>query len=336
MIVIYGTGKYGDKLYNLLKWMGLRTDYFAQTKRDELYHKNVKVLSREELIEKSANAIVLIAIADEIISGTICTDLKTEKTDWRCVLICGKFIDDNTSFKLFDGIVNGEKSYCPFCNKTVPGFLPLEKKGEIFRKYHVIGGNGRDRCFCYYCGGKDRERWLHYVLEKYTDIYTGRCSVLHFAPERNVAALIKKNPNAYYFSGDLIRGVADNVIDVTDIPFKDEFFDYIIINHVMCYVKDEEKAFSELRRVLKKEGKLIISFTINTELKTYEKIEDEEGMDLFGDPYKVRMYGTDYLNHLRENGFDAKIFSPNEEVSEEMIGYYSYIKDDVLMICEKA
>lgn len=44
------------------------------------------------------------------------------------------------------------------------------------------------------------------------------------------------------------------IIDCSELPFKDESFDVIIANHMLFYVKDREKAFSEIKRVLKRGG----------------------------------------------------------------------------------
>lgn len=45
-----------------------------------------------------------------------------------------------------------------------------------------------------------------------------------------------------------------NVIDCHDIPFEDETFDLVIANHVLFYLKDRDKALTEINRVLKKGG----------------------------------------------------------------------------------
>lgn len=43
-------------------------------------------------------------------------------------------------------------------------------------------------------------------------------------------------------------------IDIADIPFENETFDLIIANSMLYHVKDIDLAFSEVRRVLKKQG----------------------------------------------------------------------------------
>ena len=44
------------------------------------------------------------------------------------------------------------------------------------------------------------------------------------------------------------------VADACEIPAEDDTFDVVVANFVLFYIKDRDKAFSELRRVLKKDG----------------------------------------------------------------------------------
>ena len=51
---------------------------------------------------------------------------------------------------------------------------------------------------------------------------------------------------------NIIKGFAEN------IDYQDEYFDAILCSHVLEHVTDEEKSLSEIRRVLKPDGVLII------------------------------------------------------------------------------
>ena len=44
------------------------------------------------------------------------------------------------------------------------------------------------------------------------------------------------------------------IIDIQEIPFKDDYFDIVIANYMLYHVPDIDKAVSEVRRVLKKGG----------------------------------------------------------------------------------
>lgn len=49
------------------------------------------------------------------------------------------------------------------------------------------------------------------------------------------------------------------ILDCSTLPFEDESFDVVIANHMLFYVTDRTKAFSEIKRVLKHNGYLYCS-----------------------------------------------------------------------------
>ncbi len=78
-------------------------------------------------------------------------------------------------------------------------------------------------------------------------------------------------------------------------PFKDNHFDKIIFTEVLEHLKDENAALSEIRRVLKKEGKLIMS------------VPKRRWFSIFSPIFWVqheREYTESSINHILEkNGF---------------------------------
>ena len=46
--------------------------------------------------------------------------------------------------------------------------------------------------------------------------------------------------------------------DACDLPFSDEKFDLVILSHVFEHIQDSEKLCSEINRVVKKEGKILL------------------------------------------------------------------------------
>jgi len=49
------------------------------------------------------------------------------------------------------------------------------------------------------------------------------------------------------------------VIDAQDIPYEDDTFDEVIANHMLYHIPDRRKAFAEVRRVLKPDGRFYAS-----------------------------------------------------------------------------
>ena len=225
--------------------------------------------------------------------------------------------------------------YCNCCNYNITEFFPYGGSSEIYKKHNIIGGGKRKAC-CPICGSIDRWRWFQYVLENHTDILTGEYSVLHFAPEREIKKRMMQNEKCWYLSGDLLKENADIVMDITDIPLKDDLFDYVIVNHVMSYVRDEKKAFDEIKRVLKKTGTLIVSFPICTDTDTFERFDittDEESLKVFGVKGNCRMYGRDYKERLEGYGFEVREFKPTMELSASEIERLALIPEDSLLFC---
>lgn len=226
---------------------------------------------------------------------------------------------------------------CIICENKVNAFYPFGVDDEFFKRHNIIGGGYRPNSLCLHCKSIDRERWQYYTIQKHTDILTGSCSVLHIAPEKWLSDSIKQNSKCDYYSGDIRPGGADHIVDLTDMTnLEDNRFDYVIVNHVMEHIPEEQKAFNEIKRVLKNAGKLLLSFPICTDAVTYEDSTintDEERLYHYGQTDHVRLYGTDYKKRIESFGFNVNVFSPINELSHDDIEKYGFIENDVVMIC---
>lgn len=334
-IIIYGVGEYGKRLYHLLKFAGIKIDYFCQTNSDaRLYYDDIEIIDIKRLSEINRKLIVLISIRNSKTSNSIKGQILNLNRSDIYVYELGDFIDKNIL-----GI--GEESYpcyCNVCGKRIEGFEQALWPGqELFEKYHVIGGGGlRDNTYCPLCRSTERRRWQYWVLGKYTNVFKNKCSILHIAPEPGISSRIQSNELCDYYTGN-IEPTAMHIVDVTDIQFRDDYFDYIIMNHVLEHVLDQGKAIAELKRVLKSDGELIISFPICTDMDTYENPNvktPEERLKEYGQEDHVRLYGRDYKTILEHYGLNIKkIYSPQNECSKEEIFRYGFAADDVILIC---
>lgn len=338
-IIIYGAGKYGKKLRELFKSWNIKVDYFCQSAvEDKIYYEGIPVIPATELSEICGKKHIMIALADRTVSYEIKKQLMQNKTlENIFVYEWGNFIKENENNLV--QIEEGDK-YCNICFRRIKKFkayTPLHKiDKELFEKHHIIGGGYREEAICPYCGSVDRIRWQLWVLEQYPDIFKGECSILHIAPEEEISRKIQHNDLCDYYSGDIDLKMAAHKMDIRELPFRDNFFDYIIVNHVLIYVEEEEKAINELKRVLKRSGKIFLSFPIAADMDTYENAElktMEERLRAYGQEGQVRLYGKDYKGRLEKYGLKVEAMTPKLQCNDEMINRYGWIRDDVMCIC---
>ncbi|SEQ18657.1 Methyltransferase domain-containing protein [Lachnospiraceae bacterium NE2001] len=141
--------------------------------------------------------------------------------------------------------------------------------------------------------------------------------ILHFAQERSVRIWMDRH-DVRAVTADLFNP-ADLKIDIEDTGLEDDSYDVIICNHVLEHVSDYRKALGELRRIVRPDGVIIISFPVDTKFETvYEDggeskaagDEPKAGGDeskVAGDLLKadrIRRFGQH--DHLRVFGRDSK------------------------------
>lgn len=89
--------------------------------------------------------------------------------------------------------------------------------------------------------------------------------------------------------------------DVQNLPFKDETFDTVFSSLVFCSVLDPVKGLSELHRVLKKGGQLLMLEHVRSESKTLGNLMDR--LNPFVAKYGVDNINRDTVENLRKAGF---------------------------------
>ena len=207
----------------------------------------------------------------------------------------------------------GFKYKCPICNSYLRMLNPFGLKFPVLTEKNVIGGGYRLNAQCPVCYSTDRERLLYLYLLKKTDFFSKKAKVLHVAPEGGLSRIIKAHSNVDYLTADIGANNVMVKMDITEISYPTETFDVIICNHVLEHIIDDERAMSELYRVLKSGGWGILQVPISLSLeKTYEDfsvIDPSERETIFGQSDHVRIYGMDYVDRLKKSGFDVSIFS---------------------------
>ena len=176
--------------------------------------------------------------------------------------------------------------------------------GSKYRKFlpYGYGEELRQNALCPGTLSLERHRLLWLYLSKETNFLNQPLKVLHLAPEQVFYRLFKKFDHWDYTTTDLYSPLAEVKADICKLPFESNIYDLVFCNHVLEHVPDDQKAMSELYRVLKKGGTLIAQVPIKEDrLKTFENwsiTSPDERAKVFGQYDHVRIYGQDYYLSL--------------------------------------
>lgn len=212
--------------------------------------------------------------------------------------------------------------------------------GKRFRSFLPYGyENPRENVLSPSTLSLERHRLLWLYLKKETKLFQDRLRLLHFAPEQAFHRRFKKLANISYTTTDLNSPLADVKADICNLPFENDQFDVILCNHVLEHIPDDEKAMSELYRVLKKGGWGI--FQIPQDLSRQVTFEDDtitdrkERAKIFGQYDHVRIYGRDYFDKLRSVGFQVEEVDYTSKLSVEEVERYRLAKGELIPLVKK-
>jgi SAM-dependent methyltransferase len=222
-----------------------------------------------------------------------------------------------------------KRFFCPICKSSLYSFDPKLNlfKREAMRKNEI----------CPKCKSLKRHRFIYLFLEKIGLLENSKLKVLHIAPEKCFSKIFEKIWNKNYITGDLNNKNAKIKMDITNIPFKNGTFDFILCSHVLEHIEDDKKAMGEFFRVLGKNGVVIIMVPIFRQ-KTYENFKiksPNERLKYFGQKDHVRKYGLDIIKKMEKIGFKVKIISPKNILSQAKIKKYALGPNHKIFYCIK-
>jgi SAM-dependent methyltransferase len=203
---------------------------------------------------------------------------------------------------------------CPCCGEA-----------SKFRSFGV-----EPRWLCPRCGSLARHRLLALFLAEHRELIQGR-TVLHFAAEPAIRPLVEPYAQRY-ISCDIHPRPGQIRIDIERVDLPEAEVDLIICNHVLEHV-DDIRALSELRRVLKPLGVLLVMVPIVEGWdRTYEDLNivvPEERRRLFGQEDHVRYYGRDIRDRIAAAGFDVGEYT----AVEPSVSTYGLSRGEKVFVC---
>ena len=256
-------------------------------------------------------------------------------------------------------IYRGDKYLCNLCGF---GARRLRRRGHnhpvIVSKQ--ISGAGRRRVDCPKCLSSDRDRLIWEYLKTVLPTPNNQISILHVAPETplsNKLQELQHQKSITYQAIDLKtsgyhypKWVQD--ADLTDLPFNNNHFDFIIASHVLEHIPNLQKAILEIHRTLKPGGQAIVMFPVSRCQATddYYQTSDflenakpkpsptrQEKIDRFGQHDHIRLFGTDVIEILSETNL-LEVFAlawNNQTDSFDSIDIEKRPQTDVIFILKK-
>lgn len=185
----------------------------------------------------------------------------------------------------------------------------------------------------------ERHRLLWLYLNRETDLFSKPQSLLHFAPEQCFYKRFRESENINYTTTDLLSPLADVKADICNLPFDDSSYDFILCNHVLEHISDDETAMKELFRVLKPGGTAILQIPLeNNRDVTFEDdsiTDKKERARIFGQYDHVRVYGMDYFDRLKSVGFKVQALDYTAQLLPSDVDRYRLAKGELIPLVQK-
>lgn len=229
-------------------------------------------------------------------------------------------------------IFKGNIVHCTICNSKYREFGPFGKKK-------------RKNAKCHNCGSLERHRLVwEYIQDR--KLINKPMRLLHFAPEKVFYGIFSEMPEIDYFPCDLYPNIYDyngktkvRKADITNIPFPNDHFDFILCNHVLEHIPDDALAMSELYRVMKPNGMGIfqvpIDYSLDTTYEDFSITSPKARLKAFGRRDHVRWYGKDYKDRLKKAGFEVTEDHFVDSFTEEDQFKYGFDTTELIYLCKK-
>jgi SAM-dependent methyltransferase len=199
-----------------------------------------------------------------------------------------------------------KKFECPVCAYNGPFMHITPSTG--YRRYAK----------CPNCGAMERHRFQFLVVKDILNsMDTASLKMLHFSPEPFFRDFFSKKFGQYE-TADLKMKDVDYHVDLQQLPFADQSYDFIFASHVLEYIPHDEKAISEIRRILRPNGIAVLPVPVFSE-KTVEYPKFT-----WDNHYHVRAPGLDYFERYE------RYFSRVEKIHPDLLPekYQLFVYED--------
>lgn len=184
---------------------------------------------------------------------------------------------------------------------------------------------------CPNCGSLARDRRLWQLVKE--NYIKNDIQILDFSPSRPLFRKWKKEKNVNHIASDLSGDfMADVAYDITQIVEKENTFDLIICYHILEHVIDDVKAMSELYRVLKPNGTVLIQtpFKEGEIYEDYSITSEAERLLHFGQEDHVRVFSVEGLKtRLESVGFDVIVYRFERDT------YLGFSANEIVILASK-
>jgi ubiquinone/menaquinone biosynthesis C-methylase UbiE len=152
---------------------------------------------------------------------------------------------------------------------------------------------------------KQRKEILHKAEGKILEVGVGTGSSLKDYPPGKRILAVDISQEMLRRAREKVKNYSGTVElrreDAQSLPFEDETFDTVFSSLVFCSVQDPVKGLTELRRVLKKGGQLLMLEHVRSRDETLGNLMDK--LNPFVAKYGVDNINRDTVENLRKAGF---------------------------------
>jgi SAM-dependent methyltransferase len=215
-------------------------------------------------------------------------------------------------------LVGPARCECPCCGWRGTRFLNYVGYDETLSNY-----------VCPRCGSHARHRGLAIFLRQYIAARNAPMRVLHFAPERGIAASIAATPAVSYITLDMAAHRVSVRGDIGAIPFHDGTFDLIICCHVLEHLPDDALALREIERTLKPGSAALVMVPMRAGWESAPTLEFGAPQPRLSDHW--RLYGNDVPQRIEGAGLDCQALRFSSFLSREERELYQS-GDDVIFL----